>query len=156
MSLVFKKVNKKFLKLNIKEDKKYTSIKKSICNVFLPFGLEEFKNNYMFNFELDTKKNIEFINLVNLLEDKIKDIMPNRKLKKIFRKTEKKNKVLCKGNIKKTKNVIITKLIENNNEIPIFNLKNKYTYVNIYLEISIFGFMKNYGLYINLLQIKLI
>ena len=154
MSLVVKKMNDSFYRLLIKKNKKTTMIKKDINNVKVPYGLEEYKGKYLVNFELSNEKDIELINLIKLLENKIKDIFGNQeiKIKKILKET--KDGVLVKGNVKKTKNVIVTKYFANNEEKPIFDL-SKNSIVKLSLELSgIWKFKNTCGLFINIKTIR--
>ena len=122
-------------------------------NVFLPFGLEEFKNKYCINFEVD--KQSEFYALMRLLEGKISELIESDEyeLKSVFHKKPKFN-LLCKAHVKMNKNLFITKFIKNNKEMSLFELEKQKKY-NLELEISgIWIFRKSAGLYLNIKTIS--
>jgi len=152
MSLVIKKINKKFYQfLNKNLNGKTNNINFYLDNVLLPFGLEEYKGKYLINFELTENNNKEFLNYINNLEENIlKNLFKKRTLKKLI----KENKV-CKGNIKKNKNKIITKLSINNQDMSIFQLKNKKNILaKLKIEISgLWVYENNYGIFININEI---
>jgi hypothetical protein len=154
MSLIIKKVNDNFYRFLIKKNDQTQLIKKKIESVKIPFGLEKYKGKYLVNFELSDKKDIELINLIELLETKIKEVFNDTsiQIKKLFKKTDR--GVLVKGNIKKNKNVIITKYIVDNEEKSIFDLPKK-TFVKLSIELSgIWKFKNTCGLFVNIKSIK--
>lgn len=154
--IVEKKTNMTFYRLSIKDGDGIRSIIKTISNVTLPFGLEEYNKTFCINFELKEKKDLDFINLIRFLEGKIQGIFKNIKEKPKSRLRERKDgKILCKGNVKKTKNVIITKYCVGGIETSLFEL-NKNVIVDITVEISgIWKFNKDYGIYVNIKKIDM-
>ena len=158
MSLIIKKENKDFYRLMVKDGDNLRTIEKEIKNILLPFGLEEFKSKYLVNFELSKKKDLDIINLIKLLESKILDIFPKNNdslnVSSILKSTKNNDKVLCKGNIRKTKNTITTKYYFNGQPISIFELE-KNILCKILIEISgIWKFKNKLGLFINIKKIS--
>lgn len=144
-------INKKnnFYQINLEENNNLKNLNLILENIYLPFGLEQFKNKYSINFEIN--EDSEFYKIIIFLESKIKDLikMEDVTIKPIFNKRDG-FKILCKGNIKKTKNVFITKYKINSIESSIFNLEKNNIY-KLDLEISgIWVFNKTAGLYINI------
>ena len=151
-NLLIKKENKNFFQINVKDENDFKNLTLHIKNVFLPFGLEEFKNKYCINFEVD--KESEFYTLIRLLESKISELIETEvELKSVFHKKPKFN-LLCKSHIKMNKNLFITKFIKNNKEISLFELEKQKKY-NLELEVSgIWIFRNSGGLYLNLKSIS--
>jgi hypothetical protein len=146
-----------FFKLFIEENNKTKTIRFFVNEILLPFGLEEYKNKYVINFELNNNKSSkEYESLIRKIEKNITNLIEEEDLevKSIFYK--KKNlPVLCRGYIKKNKNKFIT-LYKNKDgtEISLFDLKKNEIY-NIELEISgIWKYGKSAGLYINIISLK--
>ena len=154
--LIIKKTTKNFFQINIKNNDKFENLKFNIKDCNLPFGLEQYNNKYLINIEVD---NVEFINLVRLLEKNLISLLNNEindtfELKSVFHKKQN-YKLLCKCHIKMNKNTIISKYINNNQELSIFKIEKNEKY-NIQLEISGIWIYKNtYGLYININSILL-
>ena len=142
-----------FYKIFIEEDKKMKCLKFVLKNIFLPFGLEEYNNKYIINFELNDNK--EFENYIRKLEKNINNLIDeDSEIKSVFKKKENYN-LLCKSYIKKNKNKFITiyKNLEDKDE-TLFNIKKNKNY-DIELEISgIWKFNNLTGLYINIISIK--
>lgn len=151
-NLLIKKENKNFFQINVKDENDFKNLTLHIKNVFLPFGLEEFKNKYCINFEVD--KESEFYTLIRLLESKISELIETEvELKSVFHKKPKFN-LLCKSHIKMNKNLFITKFIKNNKEISLFELEKRKKY-NLELDVSgIWIFRNSGGLYLNLKSIS--
>jgi hypothetical protein len=151
-NLLIKKEKKNFFQINVKDEKDFKNLILHVKNVFLPFGLEEFKNKYCINFEVD--KESEFYTLIRLLESKISELIETEvELKSVFHKKPKFN-LLCKSHIKMNKNLFITKFIKNNKEISLFELEKQKKY-NLELEVSgIWIFRNSGGLYLNLKSIS--
>jgi len=151
-NLLIKKEKKNFFQINIKDEKNFKNLVVNVKNVFLPFGLEEFQNKYCVNFEVD--KESEFYTLIRLLESKLNELIDTEvELKSVFHKKPKFN-LLCKGHIKKTKNLFITKFLKNNKEISLFELEKQKKY-NLELEVSgIWIFRNSGGLYLNIKSIS--
>ena len=151
-NLLIKKENKNFFQINVKDENDFKNLILHVKNVFLPFGLEEFKNKYCINFEVD--KESEFYTLIRLLESKLSELIETEvELKSVFHKKPKFN-LLCKSHIKMNKNLFITKYIKNNKEISLFELEKQKKY-NLELEVSgIWIFRNSGGLYLNLKSIS--
>ena len=151
-NLLIKKEKKNFFQINVKDENDFKNLTLHVKNVFLPFGLEEFKNKYCINFEVD--KESEFYTLIRLLESKLSELIETEvELKSVFHKKPKFN-LLCKSHIKMNKNLFITKFIKNNKEISLFELEKQKKY-NLELEVSgIWIFRNSGGLYLNLKSIS--
>ena len=153
---VIKSTNK-FHLLNINENGVFKTIKLFLKNVELPFGVEEYKNKYIINIELSN--NSEYEKIIRLLEKNIHaildlDIEYDRiDLNSVFHKKPK-HKLLCRTNIKKTKNKIVIIFVnKNNEEISIFDIPKN---LNCNIELEISGIWKhkfNYGIYIHVISI---
>jgi len=50
-NLLIKKEKKNFFQINVKDENDFKNLILHVKNVFLPFGLEEFKNKYLNNDE---------------------------------------------------------------------------------------------------------
>ena len=151
-NLLIKKEKKNFFQINVKDENDFKNLILHVKNVFLPFGLEEFKNKYCINFEVD--KESEFYSLIRLLESKLSELIETEvDLKSVFHKKPKFN-LLCKAHIKMNKNLFITKFLKNNKEISLFDLEKQKKY-NLELEVSgIWIFRNSGGLYLNLKSIS--
>ena len=151
-NLLIKKEKKNFFQINVKDENDYKNLIVHIKDVFLPFGLEEFKNKYCINFEVD--KESEFYTLIRLLESKLSELIETEvDLKSVFHKKPKFN-LLCKAHIKMNKNLFITKFLKNNKEMSLFELEKQKKY-NLELEVSgIWIFKNSGGLYLNLKSIS--
>lgn len=151
-NLLIKKEKKNFFQINVKDENDFKNLILHVKNVFLPFGLEEFKNKYCINFEVD--KESEFYSLIRLIESKLSELIETEvDLKSVFHKKPKFN-LLCKAHIKMNKNLFITKYLKNNKEISLFELEKQKKY-NLELEVSgIWIFRNSGGLYLNLKSIS--
>tara|TARA_B110000971_G_C19960978_1_gene477955 strand:+ start:36 stop:530 length:495 start_codon:yes stop_codon:yes gene_type:complete len=157
-NLLIKRTNNKFIQIYGSINDVPKKIMFNLKNVFLPFGIEEYKTKYVLNIELDEQieNHLEIIKIIKLLESKIPEITNSDFEIKNILKDREKHKILCRTNIKKTKNVFITKIIENNKEISIFDLKKNQN-INLDIEISgIWNFNNKTGLFINIKKIYLI
>lgn len=156
MSLIIKKQSDIFFRLMIKESKdNYRNITKELNNVLLPFGLEEYKGKYLINIELSSKKNIDMIELIKLLESKIPDMFESKDLEisSILKEAKDPDNFLLKGNIKKNKNTIITKFYVNDKASSIYQI-SKGCRANLTIEISgVWKHKNNLGLFINIKKI---
>ena len=151
-NLIVKKENKDFYQINIKDENCYKNLVLDVKNVYLPFGLEEYKNKYSINFEIDNEG--EVYKLFRLLESKINELIElDIDLKSVFHKKPKYN-LLCKAHLKMNKNLFITKYFVNGKETSIFEIEKKKKY-NLELEVSgIWTYKKNGGIYLNLKTIS--
>jgi hypothetical protein len=151
-NLLIKKEKKNFFQINVKDENDFKNLILHVKNVFLPFGLEEFKNKYCINFEVD--KESDFYSLIRLLESKLSELIETEvDLKSVFHKKPKFN-LLCKAHIKMNKNLFITKYFKNNKENSLFELEKQKKY-NLELEVSgIWIFRNSGGLYLNLKSIS--
>ena len=152
--IVINRISDKFYQINVKENESFTNLKIKLNNCYIPFGIEEYNNKYIVNFEVDN--NEEFVKLVRLIEKKLNELLETNEvfeLKSVFHKKSKYN-LLCKSHIKKNDNSFISKYLLNNKETSIFDLKKQSKY-NIDAEISgIWIYKKTYGLYINIIKIS--
>ena len=152
MTLYFKKINNNFHKIFLKDSNKLKKIEYRLDKINIPFGLEEYKNKYILNLKIN--KNNILVDIINILEEKLKKHFPDKIINNIFKDSD--SFFLCRTSIIQRKNVIITKFFNNKKELTIFNIKKKCNY-NIYLEISGVWFFENtYGLCINIKKLNLI
>ena len=151
-NLIIKKEKNDFYQININDENNYKNLVLNIKNVFLPFGLEEYKNKYNINFEINHED--EVYKLLRLLESKINELIESEiELKSVFHKKPKYN-LLCKAHLKMNKNLIISKYFINGKETSIFELEKKKKY-NLELEVSgIWTYKKTGGIYLNLKNIS--
>jgi hypothetical protein len=151
-NLLIKKEKKNFFQINVKDENDFKNLILHVKNVFLPFGLEEFRNKYCINFEVN--KESDFYSLIRLLESKLSELIETEvDLKSVFHKKPKFN-LLCKAHIKMNKNLFITKFLKNNKDISLFELEKQKKY-NLELEVSgIWIFRNSGGLYLNLKSIS--
>ena len=147
------KVNDNFYRINIKQENGFSNLNLELENCHIPFGVEEFYKKYYLNFEVD--KNEEFIKMIRLLEKNLLNLLEINEdldLKSVFHKKARYN-LLCKCNIKKNKNLIISKYINNNIETSVFEIEKKKNY-KINIEVSGIWIYKNtYGLTINIIKV---
>jgi len=146
-----------FFKLFVSENNKPKPIRIFINNIILPFGLEEYKNKYIINFELNDKKSSkEYEKLIRLIEKNISNLIEvdNIDIRSVFYKRNN-LPILCRGYVNKNRNKIITIYKDKyNNEISLFDLKMKEIY-NLELEVSgIWKYGNQAGLYIKIISIK--
>ena len=151
-NLIVKKEKKDFYQINIKDENSYKNLVLDVKNVYLPFGLEEYKNKYIINFEIDNEG--EVYKLFRLLESKINELIElDIELKSVFHKKPKYN-LLCKAHLKMNRNLFITKYFVNGKETSIFEIEKKKKY-NLELEVSgIWTYKKSGGIYLNLKSIS--
>lgn len=144
-----------FFKLFRSENNNTKPIRLFINNIVIPFGLEEYKNKYIINFEInDTSK--EFENFIRNLERNIPEYIENEDIdiKSVFYKKQN-FPLMCRGNIKMNRNKFITIYRNNENkEMSLFDLKKKLTY-DLELEVSgIWKYRNTSGIYINIISLK--
>ena len=151
-NLIIRKEKKDFYQINIKDENKFKNLVLDVKNVYLPFGLEEYKSKYCINFEIDNDD--EVYKLLRLLETKINELIEDDiELKSVFHKKPKYN-LLCKTHLKMNKNLFISKFIVNGEEKSIFDIQKQKNY-NLELEVSgIWTFKKFGGIYLNLKTIS--
>ena len=144
----FNKINDNFYQIY---DNKNNMITYNLDNTKTPFGLENFNKKYIINFEINDDNLADILLIENKLIKKFD--YENKYIHKSVVNKNKNYKQLLKCRIKMNKNTIITKLINNNKEISIFNLKKQENY-NILIEFSgIWIYKNNIGLYINIIKI---
>ena len=150
--IILKSKSSSFNQIMIKDDNDYKTIRINLKDCVIPFGLEEYNDKYVLNFEIG--KNKEFNNLVLKLESEINNLLENSfNLKSVLSKRDNYD-ILCKGHIIKNRNKIITKFIKNKNELSIFSLEKGKSY-NLEIEISgIWIYKSNAGYYINIINIR--
>jgi len=157
MEILISNESSNFYKIFIEEDNKTKTIRFFMNDVVLPFGMEEYNNKYVINFELnDNKLSKEFENMIRKIEKNINFLIEDDDLevKSLFYKKGK-FAILCRGYIKKNKNKLITLYKDKDgNEVTLFDLKKNEKY-NIEIEISgIWRYGKTGGLYINIISLK--
>lgn len=150
--IVLKSKTSSFNQLLMKDDNNYKKIRINLKDCFVPFGLEEYNEKYVLNFEIG--KNKEFEEMIMKLEGEVNNLLENTfVVKSVLSKREKYDK-LCKGHIIKNRNKIISKYIKDNNELSLFELEKGKKY-NLELEISGIWIYKNTaGYYINIINIR--
>ncbi len=150
--IILKTKTKSFNQLMVKDNNDYKNIRVNLKDCFIPFGLEEYNEKYVLNFEIG--KNKEFNDLILKLEKEINNLLENNfSIKSVLNKRDKYD-ILCKSHIIKNRNKIITKFIKDKNDISIFSLEKGKSY-NLELEISgIWIYKNNAGYYINIINIR--
>jgi len=150
--IVLKSKTSSFNQLMMKDNNDYKKIRINLKDCFIPFGLEEYNDKYVLNFEIG--KNKEFKEMIMKLEREVNNLLENTfDVKSVLSKRENYD-ILCKGHIVKNRNKIITKFIKDGNELSIFDLDKGNTY-NLELEISgIWIYKNNAGYYINIINIR--
>ena len=150
MSIFIEKKTKNFYNIFLKKNDNLKLIKKYIKNIYIPFGLEEYKHKLIINIELE--KQNEFNEFIKLLQNHINELFIKKELVNVF-KIRKNKKLLYRLNIKNIKRTINSKIYYNNNEISIYALDKKIN-ANVEIEISGIWVHKNtFGIYINLLKL---
>lgn len=150
--IILKSKTKSFNQLVIKDNNDYKKIIINLNNCYIPFGLEEYNDKFILNFEIGNNK--EFYNLILKLENEINNLLENSfNVKSVLNKRDKYD-TLCKGHILKNRNKIITKFIKDKSELSIFSLEKGKNY-NLELELSgIWIYKNNAGYYINIINIR--
>ena len=152
--IVINRISDKFYQINVKEKESLTNLKIKLNNCYIPFGIEEYNNKYIVNFEVNN--NEEFVKLIRFIEKKLNELLETNEifeLKSVFHKKSKYN-LLCKSHIKKNDNLFISKYLLNNKETSLFDLKKQSIY-DLHVEVSGIWIYKNtYGLYINIITIS--
>ena len=103
MEILVSNNSSNFFKLFIEENNKTKTIRFFVNDMLLPFGLEEYKNKYVINFELNNNKlSKEYESLIRKIEKNITNLIDDDDLevKSIFYKKEN-FPILCRGYIKK-------------------------------------------------------
>ena len=145
-----------FFNLFIENDNKNKLINFSLKNVNIPFGIEEYKNKYIINFEINENSSCnEFEKVIRKIEKNIGNLIEDDDIsvKSIFYKKEN-FPLICRAYVKKNKNKFITVYTNNEKEISLFDLEKNKTY-NLDLEISgIWKYKNMSGLYVNVNHIR--
>jgi hypothetical protein len=144
-----------FYNIYVEENNKNKLIKIKVNNVNLPFGIEEYKNKYVINFEVNDNESCKkFTEIINKLERNIINLIDHEvDIKSVLYKKEN-YPTKCRAYIKKNKNKFITVYKLNNKEVSLFEIQKNESY-NLELEISgIWKYKNTSGLYINISQIN--
>ena len=145
-----------FYKLFINESGKNKPIRINIENANLPFGLEDFNNKIVINFELDnTKSSKEYEKLVKLIEKNITNLIEEDdiEVKSVLYAKEDKP-TLCRAYVKKNRNKIITIYKKDDKEVSIYELIKNEKY-NIEIELSgIWKYNNSAGIFLNIISLK--
>ena len=157
-NLYFKEIKKNsYLLLNINDDDSMSKINIFGNNLYSPFGIEDYKNKYILNLEITKKKDIEFWEDIEKLDNflrningfKIDDKIINLKNLEYYPilKKRKSKKPIIRTHIKITRNKINTAIKDTkNNELTIFEFPKK-TKIDVNLEIGDLWIYKNsYGI----------
>ena len=90
-NLLIKRTNNKFIQIYGSINDVPKKIMFNLKNVFLPFGIEEYKTKYVLNIELDEQieNHLEIIKIIKLLESKIPEITNSDfEIKRTVQKTQ--------------------------------------------------------------------
>jgi len=144
-----------FYNIYVEENNKNKLIKINVNNVNFPFGIEEYKNKYVINFEVNDNESCKkFTEIINKLERNIINLIDHEVDVKSVLYTKENYPTKCRAYIKKNKNKIITVYKLNNKEVSLFEIQKNESY-NLELEISgIWKYKNTSGLYINISQIN--
>lgn len=146
--------NEGFYNIFTEENNKTKLVKVLVKDVNLPFGIEEYKNKYVINFEINDNDSCKkFEQIVNKLEKNIINLIENKvDVKSVLYKKEN-YPTKCRAYIKKNRNKFITIFKLNDKEMSLFEIEKNNIY-DLELEISGIWKYKNLsGLYINISQI---
>ena len=131
-------------------------IRINLNNVRIPFGIEEYKNKYILNFEMNDSENcIEYMDTIKKLEKNIGKLIEEDDIiiKSVLRERED-LPILSRAYVKKNKHKFITVYKEEDKELSLFNLE-KNCFCEVVLEISgIWKYKNTTGLYMNVISIK--
>ena len=144
-----------FYNIYVEENNKNKLIKIKVNNVNLPFGIEEYKNKYVINFEVNDNESCKkFTEIINKLERNIINLIDHEVDTKSVLYKKENYPTKCRAYIKKNKNKFITVYKLNNKEVSLFEIQKNESY-NLELEISgIWKYKNTSGLYINISQIN--
>lgn len=145
-----------FYKLFTSVNEKPKPIRLKLSNVNVPFGLEEYNNKYIINFEINDNESCkDYINNIKKLEKNICNLIEEEELEiKSVLKERTDLPLLTRGYIKKNRNKIITIYKEDDSEKSIFSLEKKLFY-DVELEISgIWRYNNSAGLFLNIISLK--
>lgn len=145
-----------FYKLFVNENGKNKPIRINIESINLPFGLEDFNNKIIINFELDdSKSSKEYEKLVRLVEKNITSLIEidDIDVKSVLYEKEEKP-TLCRAYIKKNRNKIITTYKVDENDVSIYDIVKNEKY-NIEIELSgIWKYNNSAGIFLNIISLK--
>lgn len=145
-----------FYKLFVNENGKNKPIRINIESVNLPFGLEDFNNKVIINFELDDSKSCkEYEKLVKLIEKNITNLIEKDDVDVKSVLYEKEDRpTLCRAYIKKNRNKIITIYKINEKDVSIYDITKNEKY-NIEIELSgIWKYNNTAGIFLNIISLK--
>jgi hypothetical protein len=154
----FKEIKKNsYILLNINNDSSMSKINMFGNNLYSPFGIESYKNKYILNLEITKKKDIDFWEDINKLDNFLRNINGFKINNNIINlkdleyypiiKKRKSKKPIIRTHIKITKNKINTKIKDTkNNLLTIFEFPKK-SRIDINIEIGDLWIYKNtYGI----------
>lgn len=145
-----------FYKLFVNDNGKNKPIRINIENVNLPFGLEDYNNKIIINFELDkSASSQEYEKLVRLVEKNISNLIEKDEIdvKSVLYEKEERP-TLCRGYIKKNRNKIITIYKIDGKEVSLYDICKNEKY-NIEIELSgIWKYNNTAGIFLNIISLK--
>ena len=131
-------------------------IRIKLHKINVPFGMEEYNNKYIINFEMNDSKNcINYINSIKKLEKNICNLIEveNLEIKSVLNERND-LPILSRAYIKKNRNKIITIFNDEDKECSIFEMK-KNTLYDVEIEISgIWRYNNTGGLFLNIISLK--
>lgn len=145
-----------FYKLFIAKDEKPKPIRLILDSVNVPFGIEEYREKYVVNFEVNDSENCKmYKDTIKKIEKNIGNLIEDEKVDTKTVLYERDGMpLLCRGYIKKNRNKIITVYKEDDKEVSLFEIQKNQNY-KIEVEISgIWRYNKTAGIYLNIISLK--
>lgn len=124
--------------------------------VNIPFGMEEYNNKYVINFEMNDSENcIRYMETIKKLEKNIGNLIENENIDiKSALKERDDLPILSRAYVKKNRNKIITVYKEDDKECSIFSM-TKNIFYQVEIEISgIWKYNNTGGLFLNIISLK--
>lgn len=124
--------------------------------VNIPFGMEEYNNKYVINFEMNDSENcIRYMETIKKLEKNIGNFIENENIDiKSALKERDDLPILSRAYVKKNRNKIITVYKEDDKECSIFSM-TKNIFYQVEIEISgIWKYNNTGGLFLNIISLK--
>ena len=145
-----------FHKLFLQKKSGIKPIRLFLNDIYIPFGLEDYYNKLVLNFEMDDSENCkEYEKNIRQIEKHISELIEDEdiEVKSVFYKRND-LPTLCRAYIKKNRNKIITIYKLDDIDTPLYELKMKERY-NIEIEVSgIWRHQKTAGIYLNIIGIE--
>lgn len=124
--------------------------------VNIPFGMEEYNNKYVINFEMNDSENcVRYMETIKKLEKNIGNLIDNENIDiKSALKEREDLPILSRAYVKKNRNKIITVYKEDDKECSIFEM-TKNIFYEVEIEISgIWKYNNTGGLFLNIISLK--